>query len=57
MTLPCPHCRHPIAISPRVAGDRVWCSCNNWLMLAFHRNGAAYWVKVSAPVSYPREKR
>lgn len=58
MTLPCPHCGQHHDISSRIAGDRVWCPrCGNWLMLAFHRNGTAYWVKVSAPVSYPREKR
>jgi hypothetical protein len=56
--LNCPHCNQAHDISSRIAGDRVWCPrCANWLMLAFHRDGAAYFVKVGPPATYPREKR
>lgn len=55
--LNCPHCNRAHDISSRLAGDRIWCPCGNWLMLAFHRSGEAYFVKVSPPVTYPWEKR
>jgi hypothetical protein len=58
MNLNCPHCNQPHDISGQIAGSRLWCPrCTNWLMLAFHRDGAAYFVKVGPPATYPREKR
>lgn len=56
--LTCPHCTYQHDIAGRIAGDRLWCSfCDTWLMLAFHRDGTAYFVIVQAPVSYPRGRR
>lgn len=58
MMLNCPHCNRTYDISNRFAGDRVWCpGCGNWLMLAFRQSGEAYFVKVSPPATYPRERR
>lgn len=58
MTLDCPQCKYRHDISGQVAGTRIWCAfCDRWLMLAFRRNGAAYFVKVNAPAPYPREKK
>jgi len=58
ITLKCPYCEYDHDISNLVAGNRIYCVfCTAWLMLAFSRNGSAYFVKVQPPVSYPREKR
>lgn len=57
MILNCPTCAQSHDISSRIAGGRLWCRCDTWLMLAFHRNGQAYFVIVQAPVSYPRERK
>jgi hypothetical protein len=57
MFLTCPRCAQNYDISTRIAGDRIWCRCDIWLMLAFHRNGNAYFVVVPTPVSYPRERK
>jgi hypothetical protein len=53
----CPKCGASIDISGRITGDRIWCSCGQWLLLSFDRNGAAYFIVVQPPVTYPREKR
>lgn len=56
--LDCPHCGRAHDISNRIVGDRVWCpSCANWLMLAFHGDGSAYFVKVNPPQSTQRGSR
>lgn len=56
--LNCPRCDLAHDVSARIAYDRIYCSgCDNWLMLAFHRNGNAYFVVVQPPVSYPGEKK
>lgn len=56
--LNCSHCGQAHNIASKIAGDRLWCPrCATWLMLAFHRDGTAYFVKVNPPATYPREKR
>lgn len=53
----CPNCARSHDVSMRQLGDRVWCGCGSWLLIAQRPGGHWTAIVVPAPVSYPRERK
>lgn len=55
--IPCPNCGETHDITHYQVGDRLWCVCGQWLMVAQRHSGVRYVVKVNALGPRPHRKK